>query len=220
RAPGRQGGARALDGGPGGRPGAGQQAVIGRLTGTLLAKQPPQLLLDVHGVGYEVEAPMSTFFRLPPAGETVTLHTHLVVREDAQLLYGFATTAEKALFRELIKVSGVGPKVALAVLSGISVEDYWSTVRSGETGRLVKLPGIGKKTAERLVVEMRDKAGAGTDALPGAAAVPQGALAEARAAMASLGYKPAEVQRLTDAAFKEGMSTEAIIQEALKRALR
>jgi len=194
--------------------------VIGRLSGTLLSKHPPLLLLDVHGVGYEVEAPMSTFFRLPAVGESLVLHTHLVVREDAQLLFGFATLAEKSLFRELIKISGVGPKVALAVLSGISVEDYWATVRSGETGRLVKLPGIGKKTAERLVLEMRDKAGAGTDALPGAAAVPQGALAEARSALASLGYKPAEVQRLTDAVYKDGMSTEAIIQEALKRALR
>ena len=194
--------------------------MIGRLSGTLLSKHPPLLLLDVHGVGYEVEAPMSTFFRLPAVGEAVVLHTHLVVREDAQLLFGFATLAEKGLFRDLIRISGVGPKVALAVLSGISVEDYWGVVRSGESGRLVKIPGIGKKTAERLVLEMRDKAGAGEVALPGGAAVPVGALAEARSALASLGYKPAEVQRLTDAVYKEGMSTEAIIQEALKRALR
>jgi Holliday junction DNA helicase RuvA len=194
--------------------------VIGRLSGTLLNKQPPLLLLDVHGVGYEVEAPMSTFFRLPAVGEAVVLHTHLVVREDAQLLFGFATLAEKGLFRDLIKISGVGPKVALAVLSGISVEDYWGVVRAGESGRLVKIPGIGKKTAERLVLEMRDKAGVGEVALPGAPAAPVGALAEARSALASLGYKPAEVQRLTDAVYKDGMSTEAIIQEALKRALR
>jgi holliday junction DNA helicase RuvA len=195
--------------------------MIGRLSGTLLAKQPPQVLLDVHGVGYEVEAPMSTFFRLPAVGESVVLHTHLVVREDAQLLFGFATQTEKALFRELIKVSGVGPKVALAVLSGISAEDFWATVRSGETGRLVKLPGIGKKTAERLVMELRDKAGAGGEvSLPGVSAAPLGALAEARAALAALGYKPAEVQRLTEAVYKDGMSTEAIIQDALKRALR
>lgn len=194
--------------------------MIGRLSGTLLNKQPPLLLLEVHGVGYEVEAPMSTFFRLPAVGESVVLHTHLVVREDAQLLFGFATQAEKSLFRDLIKISGVGPKVALAVLSGISVEDYWGVVRAGESGRLVKIPGIGKKTAERLVLEMRDKAGAGEITLPGAAAVPAGALSEARSALASLGYKPAEVQRLTDAVYKDGMSTEAIIQEALKRALR
>jgi holliday junction DNA helicase RuvA len=195
--------------------------MIGRLSGTLLAKQPPQILLDVHGVGYEVEAPMSTFFRLPAVGDSVVLHTHLVVREDAQLLFGFASLTEKALFRELIKVSGVGPKVALALLSGISAEDFWATVRSGETGRLVKLPGIGKKTAERLVMELRDKAGAGGEVnLPGVPAAPLGALAEARAALASLGYKPAEVQRLTEAVYKDGMSTEAIIQDALKRALR
>jgi Holliday junction DNA helicase RuvA len=194
--------------------------VIGRLSGVLLVKQPPQLLLDVHGVGYEVEAPMSTFFRLPAVGQAVTLHTHLVVREDAQLLFGFATPAEKSLFRDLIKVSGVGPKVALAVLSGISVDEYWGVVRSGETGRLVKLPGIGKKTAERLVLEMRDKAGTGGETLPGAPQLPQGALAEARSALASLGYKPAEVQKFTDAVYKDGMSVESIIQEALKRALR
>ena len=195
--------------------------MIGRLSGTLLSKQPPQLLLDVHGVGYEVEAPMSTFFRLPPAGETVILHTHLVVREDAHLLFGFATTAEKTLFRELIKVSGVGPKVALAVLSGISVEDYWNTVRSGETGRLVKLPGIGKKTAERLVVEMRDKAGAAADAPQGIPAVPRGALAEARAALASLGYKPAEargaLQFLAEELSGRELPAEQLVRQALKR---
>ena len=196
--------------------------MIGRLTGVLLSKQPPHLLLDVHGVGYEVEAPMSTFFRLPAAGETLTLHTHLVVREDAQLLFGFGSMAEKTLFRDLIKISGVGPKVALAVLSGVSVEEFWGTVRSGETGRLVKLPGIGKKTAERLVLEMRDRAGvtSAEGTVTGLPAVPFGALSEARAALASLGYKPAEVQRLSEAVYKEGMSTEAIIQEALKRALR
>ena len=194
--------------------------MIGTLAGVLAFKSPPHLLLEVGGIGYEVEAPMSTFYSLPAVGERIRLLTHLVVREDAQLLFGFASLPEKTLFRELIKISGVGPKVALAVLSGISVEDYWATVRSGETGRLVKLPGIGKKTAERLVLEMRDKAGASTDLLPGNPTVPQGALAEARSALASLGYKPVEVQRLTDAVYKDGMSTEAIIQEALKRALR
>jgi holliday junction DNA helicase RuvA len=194
--------------------------MIGRLHGVLLSKQPPQILVDVNGISYEVEAPMSTFFHLPAVGEKVTLHTHLVVREDAQLLFGFGSQTEKALFRELIKVSGVGPKVALAVLSGVSAEDFWNIVRSGETGRLVKLPGIGKKTAERLVMELRDKAGAGEVSLPGVPAPPLGALAEARAALAALGYKPAEVQRLTEAVYKDGMSTEAIIQDALKRALR
>ena len=196
--------------------------MIGRISGKLLAKQPPSLLVDVQGVGYEIEAPMSTVFRLPAIGEPLMLHTHLVVREDAQLLFGFATLAEKALFRELIKISGIGPKLALAVLSGISVEDFWNVVRAGETGRLVKVPGIGKKTAERVVIEMRDKAG-GADSAALAqtgVAVPASPLAEARAALEALGYKPAEAQRLTDAAHKEGMTTDQIIREALKRAVR
>ncbi|MDB5985718.1 MAG: ruvA [Nevskia sp.] len=196
--------------------------MIGRLAGKLLSKQPPQLLLDVNGVGYEIEAPMSTFFKLPAVGEPLALHTHLVVREDAQLLYGFATLVEKALFRELIKISGIGPKVALAVLSGISADDFWATVRAGETGRLVKVPGIGKKTAERIVVEMRDKAGAGDAGSfitiqPG---VPASPLAEARGALEGLGYKPVEAQRLTDAVKQDGMTTDQIIREALKRAAR
>jgi Holliday junction DNA helicase RuvA len=196
--------------------------MIGRLSGTLLSKQPPSLLIDVHGVGYEVEAPMSTIFKLPAVGENVALLTHLVVREDAQLLIGFATAAEKALFRELIKVSGIGPKVALAVLSGISVEDFWSTVSAGETARLVKVPGIGKKTAERIVIELRDKAGgAGLPAgLSSGISVPASPLAEARAALESLGYKPAEAQKLAEAVHKDGMSTDQLIREALRRAAR
>lgn len=196
--------------------------MIGRLTGKLVLKQPPLLLLDVAGVGYEVEAPMSTFYKLPATGETITLQTHLTVREDAHLLFGFASSTEKGLFRELIKISGVGPKLALAILSGISVEDFWSTVRAGEVGRLTKVPGVGKKTAERLVVEMRDKAGAADTAAFGGSgvAVAAGPLQEARSALAALGYKPVEIQRFTDAAYKEGMTTEQIIQEALKRAVR
>lgn len=195
--------------------------MIGRLSGRIAAKQPPWLLLDVAGVGYEVEAPMSSFFRLPAVGETVTLHTHLVVRDDAHLLFGFTSHEERSLFRALIKVSGVGPRVALAVLSGVSVEGFWNAVRLGDTPLLTRIPGIGKKTAERLLMEMRDRA---TDA--DALAAPQldrGAadpLAEARAALTALGYKPAEVTRYTESAYKEGMGTEAIIREALKRALR
>lgn len=195
--------------------------MIGRLSGRIAAKQPPWLLLDVAGVGYEVEAPMSSFFRLPAVGETVTLHTHLVVRDDAHLLFGFTSHEERSLFRALIKVSGVGPRVALAVLSGVSVEGFWNAVRLGDTPLLTRIPGIGKKTAERLLMEMRDRA---TDA--NALAAPQldrGAadpLAEARAALTALGYKPAEVTRYTESAYKEGMGTEAIIREALKRALR
>jgi Holliday junction DNA helicase RuvA len=196
--------------------------VIGRLTGKLVAKQPPLLLLDVGGVGYEIEAPMSTFYKLPGVGETVTLQTHLTVREDAHLLFGFASSQEKSLFRELIKVSGIGPKLALAVLSGMGVEDFWETVRTGEFVRLTKLPGIGRKTAERLVVEMRDKAGAIETGAGATLAVarPGTPLQEARSALNQLGYKPAEIQRFTDAVWKEGMTTEQIIQEALRRAVR
>jgi len=196
--------------------------MIGRLTGTLVLKQPPLLLLDVHGVGYELEVPMSTFFKLPALGAPLTLETHFVVREDAQLLFGFATDAEKALFRELIRISGIGPKVALACLSGISVDEFWNTVRLGETGRLVKVPGVGKKTAERIVIELRDRAGGQTSGVPSAAgfSVAASPLAEARAAMETLGYKPVEAQKLTDAVAKDGMTTDQIIREALKRAVR
>lgn len=199
--------------------------MIARLSGILIVKQPPQLIVDVHGVGYEVEVPMSTLFRMPALGAAVVLLTHFVVREDAQLLYGFATQAEKNLFREIIKISGIGPKLALAILSGIDVDDFWATVRIGETGRLVKLPGIGKKTAERIVIEMRDKAGAdtGSSALGRSASgdiIAASPLTEARAALESLGYKPIEAQKLTDAVTKDGMSTDQIIREALKRAIR
>lgn len=196
--------------------------MIGRLTGKLVLKQPPLLLLDVGGVGYEVEAPMSTFYKLPATGEIVALHTHLTVREDAHLLFGFGSLTEKALFRELIKISGIGPKLALTILSGVSVDDFWETVRAGDVLRLTKLPGVGKKTAERLVVEMRDKAGgSATESMAaGMPAVADTPLQEARSALTALGYKPAEVQRFTEAVYKDGMSTEQIIQEALKRAVR
>ena len=195
--------------------------MIGRLTGRLVAKQPPQLVVDVNGLGYELEAPMSTFYKLPAVGENVTLHTHLTVREDAHLLFAFATQQEKNLFRELIKVSGVGPKSALSVLSGVSVEDFWNTVRVGDSLRLTKIPGIGKKTAERLVVDLRDKAGAAELVTPASISAAAGSpLQEARGALAALGYKPAEIERFTQAVYKDGMSTEQIIQEALKRAVR
>lgn len=131
--------------------------MIGRLSGTLVEKNPPQLILDVQGVGYEVDVPMSTFYHLPATGERVTLFTQLIVREDAHLLYGFGSEAERAAFRQLLRVSGVGPKVALAVLSGLSVNDLAGAVASQETGMLVRVPGIGKKTAERLLLELKDK---------------------------------------------------------------
>lgn len=197
--------------------------MIGRLTGKLALKAPPQLVLDVGGVGYEIEAPMSTFYGLPAVGDVVTLHTHLTVREDAHLLFGFATQPEKTLFRELIKLSGVGPKLALAVLSGVGVEEFWNFVRSGDAVRLTKLPGIGKKTAERMVLELREKAGAADGpASMGAGHSPQPAtpLAEARSALESLGYKPADAAKMTEAFTTEGLSTDQIIREALKRAVR
>jgi len=131
--------------------------MIGRLTGILIEKNPPQVVVDVNGVGYEVDVPMSTFYHLPATGERVSLHTQLIVREDAHLLFGFATDGERAAFRQLLKVSGVGPKVALAVLSGLSVNDLAAAIASQETGMLTRVPGIGKKTAERLLLELRDK---------------------------------------------------------------
>lgn len=196
--------------------------MIGRLTGKIVLKAPPQLVLDVSGVGYEIEAPMSTFYRLPAVGESVALHTHLTIREDAHLLFGFATMQEKSLFRELIKLSGVGPKLALAVLSGVSVEEFWNLVRSGDAVRLTKLPGIGKKTAERMLLELREKAGASdnTVSLGGSSPQPATPLAEARSALESLGYKPADAAKMTDAFTTEGLGTDQIIREALKRAVR
>lgn len=195
--------------------------MIGRLRGTLLAKQPPLLWLDVGGIGYEIEAPMSTFYKLPEAGKPLLLHTHLAVREDAHLLYGFATAEEKALFRTVIRVSGVGAKIALAILSGISVDEFWRTVRDSDIAKLTRLPGIGKKTAERLCVELRDRAGgAEIDATLAAPSGPASPLQEARGALLALGYKAAEVHKFTDAVYEDDMTAEAIIREALKRAVR
>lgn len=195
--------------------------MIGMLTGRLVTKRPPLLILDVAGVGYEVEAPMSTFYNLPETGTATTLYTHCVVRADAQLLYGFGTEAEKALFRELLKVSSVGPKVALAVLSGVSVDEFRIAVQSGDAARLRRTPGIGKKTSERIVMELRDRFAA--DAGAAAAGIAAGfgiARNEARAALESLGYKPVEAERLVAAVYEEGMATDAVIRAALKQAMR
>ena len=134
--------------------------MIGKLTGTLLEKNPPQILIDCHGVGYEVDVPMSTFYNLPGVGEKVALLTHFVVREDAQILYGFGTAPEREAFRQLIKISGVGPRTALSVLSGMGVSDLAQAITAQEAGRLIKVPGIGKKTAERLLLELKGKLGA------------------------------------------------------------
>jgi Holliday junction DNA helicase RuvA len=164
--------------------------MIGRLTGVLAAKSPPQLLLDVGGVGYEVDVPMSTFFNLPAAGERVTLLTHFVVREDAQTLYGFLTPDERSAFRALVRISGIGPRTALAILSGLSVADLAAAVSRQEAGRLVKVPGIGKKTAERLLLELRGRLG--PDLAPPAAAVADAAQADIVQALLALGYNERE----------------------------
>jgi len=194
--------------------------VIGLIHGRIAAKMPPQLLVDVGGVGYEIEAPMSTFFLLPAVGEEVRLLTHLVVREDAQLLYGFSTEEERRLFRNLLKVSGIGPKIALALLSGISVEGFAHCIQNQDVSALTKVPGIGRKTAERLLIEMRDRLN-GAQSLPGATTVPVGTSAEAEAfgALVALGYKPAEATRLLKTV--EGTATtEEMIRRALQSAAR
>ena len=200
--------------------------MIGFLRGRLAAKHPPVLLLDVNGVGYEVEAPMSTFYVLPAVGAEVQLHTHLVVREDAHVLFGFGTERERSLFRELIKISGVGPRIALGILSGASVDEFHRCVEAQDAASLTRIPGIGRKTAERLIIEMRDrlKALAGGQAFevkgpPGAAGGPAPSPhAEAFSALVALGYKPAEVTRLLQKADPAAATTEELIRHALRAA--
>jgi Holliday junction DNA helicase RuvA len=194
--------------------------MIGSLRGIIASKAPPQLTVDVGGLGYELEAPMSTFFHLPAVGEEVRLLTHLVVREDAHVLYAFATDDERRLFRSLIKVSGVGPKIALALLSGISVSAFAQCVLNEDISALTRVPGIGRKTAERLIVEMRDRLAA-PQATPGvpvtAAASAEG---EAYGALVALGYRPAEAARLLKAVGPGTHSTEELIRRALQGAAR
>ena len=197
--------------------------MIGFLRGRLHAKHPPHLVVDVGGVGYEIEAPMSTFYGLPAQGETVSLVTHLVVREDAHVLFGFATESERRLFRALIKISGVGPKIALGVLSGASVEEFLRILESGDPAALTRIPGVGRKTAERIVVELREgarKLGAAADggAAPPVPGEPSSPQSEAFAALLALGYKPPEVTRLLKAAEAPGLSTTEWIRRALKAA--
>jgi holliday junction DNA helicase RuvA len=195
--------------------------MIGSLRGRIASKTPPQLTLDVAGVGYEMEAPMSTFFHLPAVGQDVHLLTHLVVREDAHLLYAFGTEDERRLFRGLLKVSGIGPKIALALLSGISVDAFAVCVQSQDIDALVRVPGIGRKTAERLLVEMRDKLSATTPgATPTATAAPASPEAEAYGALVALGYRPAEATRLLKGAGPGTHSTEELIRRALQSAAR
>jgi Holliday junction DNA helicase RuvA len=194
--------------------------MIGFLRGVLAAKHPPQLIVDVNGVGYEIEAPMSTFYVLPAVGSEVKLVTHLHVREDAQILFGFSTEAERRLFRDLIRISGVGAKMALAILSGISIDGFVRCVQEEDTASLIKVPGVGKKTAERLIVEMRDRIEKGAQMMPSgtkttAEARPTAA-AEAQNALVALGYRPAEAVRLLASVDTEGRSTEDIIRQALQ----
>jgi len=198
--------------------------VIGRLSGILLEKQPPHILLDVQGVGYELDAPMSTFYQLPALGEKVTLHTHMVVREDAQLLYAFADKRGRELFRELIRLNGVGPKLALALMSGMEVEELVMAVQHQDVSALVRVPGVGKKTAERLLIELRDRFKA-WDALPGAVspAAPSGVAnapvkpsADAVSALIALGYKPQEASKAVAAVEEDGLSSEELIRRALR----
>ena len=196
--------------------------MIGFLRGQLVRKQPPALLIDVGGVGYELEAPMSTFYRLPELGSEVQLHTHLVVREDAHLLYGFATEDERRLFRDLLRVSGIGPKIGLALLSGIDVDTFLLCVEAQDVDALTRIPGIGRKTAERLLIEMRDRIRA-LGQLPSAgqrAVNGVGAQAEAYAALVALGYRPGEVTRLLKSVDNEGAGTEELIRRALQAAAR
>ena len=194
--------------------------MIGRLTGTLVHKEPPTLLVDVNGVGYELEAPMTTFYELPAIGEKVTLHTQMVVREDAHLLFGFARESQRRLFRELLRVNGVGPRVALAVLSGLSDQDFLRCVAENDTARLIKVPGIGRKTAERLVMEMRDRlpngVGGESNVQAVATAAPGDPVSEAVSALVALGYKPPEASRIVRGIETKGLKTEEIIRLALR----
>ncbi len=193
--------------------------MIGSLKGIVVDKQAPGLILECHGVGYEVETPMSTFLELPATGTEVTLLTHLVVREDSQTLYGFRTPGEKTLFRSLLKISGVGAKMALAILSAMSAQDFQRCVEYEDATTLTKIPGVGKKTAERLIIEMRDR----VTRLPTAAAAgtrvkaEAGPRQEAVDALIALGYKPAEVTKLVSGLDTDGQSAEDIIRRALKQ---
>ena len=197
--------------------------MIGRLHGQLLSKQPPFLLLDVNGVGYEIEAPMSTFYELPAPGQKVTLHTHLLVREDAQILYGFFAEQEKRLFRTLLKITGVGGKMALAILSTMNASEFAVCVQAEDVAAMTRIPGVGKKTAQRLIMEMKDKLDESIAAeLPGAAAKGTAAtptetpVSEAVSALISLGYKPVEASRMVRAVESDGLGSEEIIRAALQ----
>jgi holliday junction DNA helicase RuvA len=194
--------------------------MIGRLRGVLIAKQAPWIMIEVGGVGYELEVPMSTYYDLPALGDELVLQTHYAVREDAVALYGFFSEAERRLFRDVQKVSGIGAKIALAVLSGSSVNEFGRMLASGDIAALTKIPGIGKKTAERMLVELRERGKDMISPLPGApAGIKHDALGEAGIALQQLGYKPAEISRM----LKDAQSTDSaedLIRHALKTAFR
>ncbi|MFT5277611.1 MAG: Holliday junction DNA helicase RuvA [Glaciecola sp.] len=206
--------------------------MIGRIKGTLIDKTPPDVLVDVNGVGYEIQLPMTSFYQLPNIGEVAIIYTHFVVREDAQLLFGFSDTSERALFRELIKANGVGPKLACTILSGMSAQDFVQCIIHEDITNLVKLPGVGKKTAERLVVELKDKleklsrsdahfdssAASGSNSLIQRPTLHGSAHAkdEALSALQALGYKPMQAEKVIKQIYTEGMTSEQVIRESLK----
>jgi holliday junction DNA helicase RuvA len=200
--------------------------VIGFVRGQLVVKAPPHLTVDVGGVGYDIEAPMSTFYTLPATGAEVRLLTHLVVREDAHILYGFGTQEERALFRNLLKVSQIGPKIALAILSGVSVEGFATLVKLQDSAALTKIPGVGRKTAERVLMEMKDRLDALAEANAGLASggampmTPSSVEGEAWTALVALGYKPAEVTAMLKPLAGQGATAEDLIRKALQGTVR
>ena len=194
--------------------------MIGRLRGILAYKSPPWLVVDVGGVGYELEAPMSTFYDLPEVGREVSLFTHYAQKEDSVSLYGFLHERERRLFRDVQKVSGIGAKIALAVLSGVSVDDFARLVQTSDVTALTRIPGIGKKTAERMVVELRDRAADLAGGMPGRTSLPTDPQSEAVIALQQLGYKPAEAARMARDAVADGDDAALIIRKALQSALR
>ncbi len=200
--------------------------MIGFLRGKLMHKAPPQLLLDVNGVGYEIEAPMTTFYDLPALGQDVKLHTHLVVREDAHILFGFASETERLLFRTLIKVNGVGPKLALTILSGQSVADFYRCVEDNDVKGLVRLPGVGQKTAERLIIEMRgrlpelDSSTVSISSVSNPVQLANSPKQEAVSALCALGYKPQDAAKMVQGIAVEGKSCEDIIRMALRGTIK
>ncbi|ALS98949.1 Holliday junction branch migration protein RuvA [Lacimicrobium alkaliphilum] len=205
--------------------------MIGRIRGILVEKQPPQILIEAAGVGYEIQLPMTSFYQLPDAGEEVIVYTHFVVREDAQLLFGFANQSERALFRELIKANGVGPKMALTILSGMSAAQFVHCVQQQDVNALVKLPGVGKKTAERLLVELKDRLssllGENTDnhlaaqpqTIENTFVVSDDPKEEAISALVALGYKPAQISKTVNNLHRQGMTSEDLIREVLRSML-